>query len=363
MFTPINPSGLVSPTPPTGDNSDRIATTAFVQQNAITGPPGTVFPANGNPYTVQRSDYLKSFIAFASTGPGTWTLNLNPATMGAGFFVTLLVSNDSVQLNAASGFIINPNFGNSSSVTIDHNAFNGQFFYFGTDGANIFLSGGQVPVAPFIKTNYQFFSTNNTYLPSAGLIYATFEAKGGGGGGGAVFGSTSNALGGGGGGAGVYARSTFVSSAIGASQAITIGGGGSNGSSATPTGGAGGTTTVGALMSAPGGSGGQFNNGSSAIGIYGTGGAGGTAQLFWQGADGFPGDTFLAVGGTVPFAKGGAGAGGVLGYGGSPGIAAAGVNGNFGGGGGGGSIIVNNGWIYGGSGGSGWVLVTEFLLT
>ena len=204
-----------------------------------------------------------------------------------------------------------------------------------------------LPAMPFTSMNVQVFTSSGTYTPTSGMIYCIVEVVGGGGGGGNAGGLAYST--GAGGGAGGYARQVFSASAIGASQAITIGAGGAAAGSGT-------SSSFGSLITCTGGGPGHSNG---TTGAPWNGGVGGTVTI---------GGTFNVVGGygyislaanasgVYPgsggksfFASGGAG-GGVGSITGS-----AGSFGSGGGGGGPGSSAS------GGAGGAGIIVVTEFV--
>jgi hypothetical protein len=106
--------------------------------------------------------------------------------------------------------------------------------------------------------NVQVISANGTYTPTLGMASAIVEAIGGGGGGGGIPSTTAgNQAASGGGASGSYAKGWFPAATIGASVACTIGVAGTAGAAGNNAGGNGGTTSFGAILSAPGGTGGQ----------------------------------------------------------------------------------------------------------
>jgi hypothetical protein len=100
----------------------------------------------------------------------------------------------------------------------------------------------------------------STFTPLSNMTWAEIEAQGGGGAGAGAGGAGASAVSlGAGGVAGSYGKSRFTAATIGASQAVTIGAGGA--AASNTAGSNGGTTSFGALLTAPGGSGGGlFNN-------------------------------------------------------------------------------------------------------
>jgi hypothetical protein len=221
---------------------------------------------------------------------------------------------------------------------------------------HVWTPSGLTATGVFIQT----FTTSGTYTPTSGMIYCVIEMVGGGGGGGGSYG-----IGAGGGGGGEYAKGVFSASAIGSSQAVTIGAAGTGGPNATTNGTNGGLTSVGLLISAGGGSFGQSNNNSpyfSNGGLGGTGGSGGNLRS--QGGPGSVGN-FFNNGGANDVSVGGMGGASLLGFGGiSPAVkttsgSLAGNNAvGYGGGGSGGAsrTVVTNG----GNGFAGYVIITEY---
>lgn len=125
--------------------------------------------------------------------------------------------------------------------------------------------------------NIQVFSGagSYTYTPTAGMKTCIPEVVGGGAAGGGT-GATGagNSAAGGGGGAGAYAKGRFTAAAVGASQPVTVGAAGAG--NVSFAGSNGGTTSVGALISAPGGTGGAVGMATgSFVSAGGAGGSGG----------------------------------------------------------------------------------------
>jgi len=210
----------------------------------------------------------------------------------------------------------------------------------------------------------QFFITNGTYTPTAGMVYCEVKLVGGGGAGGgcAATGAGQTSVGGGGGG-GEYAEGVFSAATIGVSQAVTCGAGGTGVSGAAGNNGS--TTSLGALLTAGGGLGGAFGaagaSSSAGPGTGGTGGSGGTYHVKgWQGQQGqgsFTGVLVLGgAGGNSPFGSGGTG------Y--WSGLGANGTNAfGYGAGGGGSSNYISSGSAFaGGAGTIGCILVTEYVI-
>jgi len=223
-------------------------------------------------------------------------------------------------------------------------------------------SSGTLAMRAF-SVNTQVFTATGTYTPTTGMLYCIIEVIGSGGGSGgcATTGATTIATAGGGGGGG-YARGTFSSATIGASQAVTVGAAGTAGTAGANNGGTGGTVSVGALISATGGAGGA---GSTASGnpVFGGGGGGtGTGGDFQS--SGQPGGFgFGSVQATNSFLIGGYGGASVLSGGGtSSSNGAANAASSYGSGGGGGSIFTNAGQIAGVAGAKGIVIIREYII-
>lgn len=208
----------------------------------------------------------------------------------------------------------------------------------------------------FVNKTIRTFTANDTYTPSAGMLYCEIEVIGGGGGGGGA--NTTNGAVGGGGGAGGYAKKIFSAATIGASQSVTIGAAGSAGA-AGGSGGAGGTTSVGSLISATGGNGGTGATSASSNAIGGDGGVGSSGDINQAG---MPGDPAIMTGSAAQNTSGNGG-GSFFGGGAKGVISAIPANGNSGlaNSGGGGSGAASGGSAQtGGAGGSGYVIISEY---
>jgi len=220
-------------------------------------------------------------------------------------------------------------------------------------------SSGTMAMRAF-SVNIQVFTGNGTYTPTTGMLYCDIEVIGGGAGGGGNSTTTgAQFAAGSGGGAGEYAKGSFSSASIGASQSITIGTAGTGSSGAAGTNG--GNTSVGALISAFGGIGGALGTAAASGNIFGklggTGGSGGVIRT--PGGASFSGNWALT--GSTLFA--GNGGSSVYGAGGIGGIIAAGGNGlGYGAGGGASSIATSGAAQAGGSGTAGVVIVTEYII-
>ena len=129
--------------------------------------------------------------------------------------------------------------------------------------------------SPTTSVDYQIFTGNGTWTKptNAKIVNVICIGGGGGGGSGRVGAASSNRYGGGGGAGGGYTIATFSTSALNASEVITIGAGGTGGTSVTGTnngnnGTAGGDTIFGDYLQAKGG-----NSGSGGTTAAGTAGA------------------------------------------------------------------------------------------
>ena len=270
-------------------------------------------------------------IATAGIADGSITfnkLNANVVTAGGGLAVSGITPN-SIQVAGILTALFNIPSGGILVATSTTTAINRTIT--GTSGRIIVTNGDGIAGNPNINIDPSFlpgapnvivqtFTSTDTYTPSANMTNCTVEMVAAGG---AGFGGG----GGGGGGAGGYSRKTFTSSAIGASQAVTLGASGS-------------ASTFGALLTC--------NSGT--IGTAGIGGAGGTASggdLNITGGDGDPYTT----------SKGGTGGASYFGGGGGGAFTSNGNNGNaYGSGGGGGSL----GFV-GGTGAPAYCIITEYV--
>lgn len=222
-----------------------------------------------------------------------------------------------------------------------------------------------------VLLNIQTFTTNDTYIPSAGATNAQVIVTGGGAGGGGADGptldTTNETVAGGGGAAGTSIA--FVDLASITSVNVIIGGGGSGGSNAGGSGSTGGDSAFGTHATGTGGvlggGTGQTNaTGCAAAGAIGTPGAGGTAtagDVNVTGGSGYSGSCLaeITIGG-----EGGASYWGGGGRGGTDPTAngcSAGITGAaYGSGGGGASCEDSDTGATGGSGAGGVVVVYEY---
>ena len=211
----------------------------------------------------------------------------------------------------------------------------------------------------FQKINVQVFTSNGTYTPSTGMLYATVEVIGGGGGGGGIS-SAGAASSAGGGGAGAYSKGTFSATTIGSSQIVTVGAAGTAGTTSGGGGGSGGTSSFGSLIASVGG--GSGGNGSTGVGSN-SGGAGGTAgtggNINIAGQHGSVGVSFTATGASGTTVFGGSGGSTPYGFGSPVGVSTPNPATGYGAGGGGASG--NSTAVAGAAGTAGIVIITEYL--
>lgn len=111
-------------------------------------------------------------------------------------------------------------------------------------------------VAAFQSFALQVFTSDDTYTPTADMLFCLVISTGGGGGGGGADSDGSSDGGAAGGGAGGTCIELFTAAIIGAGQTVTIGAGGTAGANTGGNGGNGEDTTFGALHTAGGGPGG-----------------------------------------------------------------------------------------------------------
>jgi hypothetical protein len=231
--------------------------------------------------------------------------------------------------------------------------------------ANITLSDSPT----FNEIVVQTFTSNGTYTPTAGMVYAIVEVQAGGGGGGGVVATAvnENCIASGGGG-GAYSKGSFSAATIGASKAVTIGAAGTAGANTGTNGGNGGNSSLGALIVCTGGVGG-LGNASAIDGFLSPGGAGGVVST--------PGNMVAIAGqrgdtgfGILDDGIGGNGGNSQLGFGGTargaPGNATpyahTGDIGTGDGAGGSGGISLGGGGASAGTAGTqGIIIVTEFV--
>lgn len=236
-----------------------------------------------------------------------------------------------------------------------------------SNGANL-LPTWQNTGATSFQVVTQTFTGNGTYTPTAGMKFCIVEVVGAGGGGGGTAATTgTNVAGAGGGAGGGYARKTFSSATIGASQTVTIGTAGTAGAAGNNNGGTGGTTTFGALLQATGGGGGVGSGAASgAAALGGSAGIGSLGDVNSSGQAGFNAWGY----GIAGFGQVTSGNGGTSCLGGGARSVSAGFSGSVAGiagtgYGGGGSGAVGAGTstaAAGGAGAAGFCIVTEYVL-
>ena len=219
-----------------------------------------------------------------------------------------------------------------------------------------------VTLTPTVRT----YTASGTWNKPAGLVYAEVEVQGGGGGsGGCALTAAAQSSAGAGGGGGGYSKKMISTSALGATETVTVGAGGVAGTTSTG-GGAGLTSSFGAHCSATGGAAGGFssavahNTGYIINEVAGGVGSGGDLNLQGGASRMVASSTRMnrPVGGTTPFAprRGTA----VL-----PSGAAGAFNGSGYGGGAGGPVnCASQGTaLAGAAGDDGVVIVTEWVQT
>jgi hypothetical protein len=221
----IDTLGSTSPTPTAGDNSTKVATTAFVTSAiAATGPPPTSASAN--------------------------TVYAGPASGAAAVpAFRALVSADIPASVALTGTPTAP-----TPAVVDNST--------------------KIATTAFVMSGYRLIrifmiTAGGTYTPTAGTRALYVECTGGQGGGGGCPATTANASTSGGGGGGAYAASWITT--VAASYAVTIGAGGSGGAAGANAGGNAGDTLFGSVITAKGGLGGSAGTapGTAATAAYG----------------------------------------------------------------------------------------------
>lgn len=193
---------------------------------------------------------------------------------------------------------------------------------------------------------------NSIYVKNTASSYVVAETWGAGGGSAGSDSTPTTAPGGGG--AGAYSRRKILTSALGATETVTIGAGGAAGTTTPGAGGTGGTTSFGAWVTALGGAGSPLASGG--VGLPGAGGAAGTLgdlNLF--------GNSGLMGAGPAGSETGGVGGATSLGGTKPPaGFTTAGVNAANNSGSGATGPSTNSTTMAGGAGGSGRCIVYEY---
>jgi hypothetical protein len=341
-----------APTPPRGDGTTKLATTAYVQDalssaglaSATAGEtpvdsaalaamksgmyylPSTVSPypstnafvmrmtyVGNRGFELMNAPYTDRFWARASNNDGTWRAPVELAKL------------DSPALSGAPSAPTPPMGSNTQQIATT--AF----------------------VQTTIKGRQQRFAVSGSFMVPAGVstVYLTGCGAGGGGGGGGGF-VASGSGGGGGGGAGQSMIREAVTVTPGQVYIVTIGAGGSAGGGGSvgangQNGGAGGATSFGALVTlvgggsatggggtsgsgGPGGAGGNFggSSGEDGKGNGGDGGAGGPSPLGTPGGGGRAGSSG-GMSGSLGYGYGAGGGGGGAAY--NAGLGAAGTGG------------------------------------
>ena len=343
-----------APTPPPGDSSTRLATTAFVAAQtgfapiaspAFTGVPTAPTAAVGtNSLQLATTAFVLSEVAASTAGVASFNGRTGAVT---------LLAND---LTAAGGALLaSPALtGTPSAPTAAPGTSTTQL------ATTAFVAA--VVTGDIKSVHIQKFTGNGTYTPTAGMAFCLVEMVGGGGGGAGVPAATaSGCCAGSGGGSGAYSRALLTAAQIGASKPVTRGVGGTAGLAGVNQGGAGGASSLGALVTAPGGTGGQSQGIPSNFLVVtgGGGGVAGTGDLALPGNDAPPAVSGVGTGGNT--AAGGNGAASY--FGGAPG--GGNTNGfnapaNSGCGGSGGATVIAGNMGQGGAGGTGVVIITEF---
>ncbi len=255
-------------------------------------------------------------------------------------------------MNTSGGSFYGPGGSAGTSVSILPKSFGRMV----SDGYNWILpdslSGPSVK-----KINRIFLTSNSTYVPSAGLLYADVACRGGGGGAGSAVSTGTSAALSGGGGQGGYAAATLTAAQIGASQPVNIGTGGGAGTASGQGGSAGGATSFGSLVVALGGGPSGGADLAEATSTGGAGGAGTVGTTLKYGAPGTPGIAANSPWGGTGGGEGAQSAAGVFGTAG-----AAGGNAQAGSGAGGGGAASYGTTVQpGGTGGNGWVEIIEYI--
>ena len=197
---------------------------------------------------------------------------------------------------------------------------------------------------------------------SASMVFAEVEVQGAGGAGAGASGAAAgNASLGAPGGAGSYGVARLLAAAVGASQAITVGAKGTKVAGGAGT--SGGASSIGALVTAPGGTGGGILNNQTVPAVNGNGGfaaapsganlfgSRGAAMTVTSATSAVPNGMVGGTGGTSRFGAGATGPAGNVG-----GIDAV----NYGAGGSGIALNSGGGTGSGGDGGDGIIIIREY---
>ncbi|HHK4128748.1 TPA: hypothetical protein ACQTWV_000363 [Enterobacter roggenkampii] len=227
------------------------------------------------------------------------------------------------------------------------------------DGTNV-IQDSNILGIPGRLINIQVFTSSGIYTPTAGTTRIKVKAIGGGGAGGGAVATSTGVSAGGGGGSGAYAEGYYTSGFSGLT--VTIGAAGASASGAV--GGNGGTTSFGALISCPGGGGGQIGNASNTTIVYSSQGAPGgtpTGSGLIVSGKGQPGQNGAAIG-TAGIGIGGIGSPSPFGGGGTQAVNTDSVvsAASYGAGGGGTCNTPSQSAHSGGGGAPGVVIIEEY---
>jgi hypothetical protein len=259
-------TGLPTSTTPTaGDNSTRIATTAFVASQtgfaplaspAFTGVPTAPTAALGtNSTQLATTAFVLSEVAASVSGVASFNSRTGIVT---------LLAND---VTAAGGALLaSPVFtGTPSAPTAAPGTSTTQL------ATTAFVAATATGGIKSVRS--QVFNASGTYTPSAGMAYCLIEMVGGGGGGaGAPASGTGLVAVSSGGNAGTYSRLLTTAAVIGASMAVTVGAGGTAAAAGANAGHNGGASSVGAICTATGGTGGATQGVATAASVIGSNG-------------------------------------------------------------------------------------------
>lgn len=230
----------------------NIQNSVFIYTSSTTA--ANTYTASLSPPPASYTAGLAVYVKFTNTNTGSATINLN--SLGAKT-IKRFDGNTLVAGDIASGSI--------ALLVYDGTSF--QLFNIANSIRSI---------------NKQILTSNVTYTPTPGTLYAEIEVLGGGGGAASNTGATTFT--GGGGGAGGYSRGIYTAAQIGASQIVIIGTGGT-GASGSSDASTGGTTSVGSLISATGGTGGKGGTSGTTV-LGGTGGVGSSGDININGING-----------------------------------------------------------------------------
>jgi hypothetical protein len=192
------------------------------------------------------------------------------------------------------------------------------------------------------------FTGDGTWTKDAGLKYVVVEVQAGGGGSGGVSDNDDGSGGGGGG----YSKKLILASALGATEAVTVGAAGTAGASTPTAGGDGGASSFGAHATTTGGGGSDVSGGTA-----GAGGTGASGDINITGQSGGPGG---GNDGTAGGVRNGHGGNSILGFGAICAGGGAGVSGTGYGAGASGAVTGTSTNVGGAAGTAGIIIVTEY---